>query len=532
MSRRALADLSDAGFAILQQPSMQVNFEVHHIDDRPGYLAGLLENDENTGEATIREALSVSAYGGALIAVTRAGRLSPLLRRRLKGDIIPAKLKINREKPHARVFRGSARPDLSFLYDASSSFDGIVCIEDEPHSPRFRHGQATREVLTFVSDLARGKDAPLLTLQTPVQLPPHRRGDTDIRERVEEWPRTAAIAVRFAISLPHRRAAGRLEIADRLSAFCAERGYGFWLRDARPNHTSGNWFGISDHERDRARAYVRSLPNAAGDGLVSCVLPVTFIGPARVGATHAILSCFDAYPSVSVLACSVTSLDDLTFVYLQFAAPGLDPTRLSSVNRTIDAAMRNDDNGEPEEPTDVRNPPTETVPKILPLLIPGAAERGRVPAATLRGLAARAGDFQSLAGPAFALRYSDCEERRPIWFSWQADGFDGGLSAPLLGLSAALDLVGLEPHSSDPCFGANIEYLVCREVGSSTLRGKGKLSLALDRIPDTFDDRTVEGRAYQIASRLEQAWRAELSDDATSVSVSWRENRLESHRFG
>ena len=273
VSRRALADLSNAGFSILQQPSMQVNFEVHHVHDRPGYLIGLLTDDEeSTTDEAIRETLSASAYGGGLVVVTRSGQLSPQMRQRQKGGSVPAQLKIDREKPGARTFRGSAVPNLTFLYEASDPFDGIICIENEPHAPQFRHGQATRELLTYVSGLAQEHGAPLLTLQSPTQLPPHRHIESDIRVRSEEWPRAAAIAARFAFSMHHLRATTRLDLAERLSTYCAQRGYGFWLRDARPGYKTGNWFIIRDHDRRKARQHLRSLPNLGPQSSVSCAL--------------------------------------------------------------------------------------------------------------------------------------------------------------------------------------------------------------------------------------------------------------------
>jgi hypothetical protein len=37
-SARALADLARAAYSLLNKPMMQVNFEVHHAVDNPGYL--------------------------------------------------------------------------------------------------------------------------------------------------------------------------------------------------------------------------------------------------------------------------------------------------------------------------------------------------------------------------------------------------------------------------------------------------------------------------------------------------------------
>jgi hypothetical protein len=61
--------------------------------------------------------------------------------------------------------------------------------------------------------------------------------------------------------------------------------------------------------------------------------------------------------------------------------------------------------------------------------------------------------------------------------------------------------------------------------------GQGKLSIAVDLIPDRLAEDTEEQTASQICSRLEDASRAGFSDEVTSVAVAWRENWLSDQRL-
>ena len=145
--------------------------------------------------------------------------------------------------------------------------------------------------------------------------------------------RSASIAIRFRIALDRPRADVRLQIADRLARHCEERGLGFWLGDTRPGYRTGNWFLVHPHNRKVARATYRrdADQRRAGNAADGC-LPVTFVGPARPGTTHAILSFLGQYPQIGVLACSMTPLDELAFLHLQLAVSGASRARLAAVN--------------------------------------------------------------------------------------------------------------------------------------------------------------------------------------------------------
>jgi hypothetical protein len=97
-----------------------------------------------------------------------------------------------------------------------------------------------------------------------------------------------------------------------------------------------------------------------------------------------------------------------------------------------------------------------------------------------------------------------------------------------------VDRLGLAPadaagHRSGAL---SIEYLVCRRLGASLLRGRGKMAVAKSLVEDRFRD--FRSGPAQLAADLEDAWRAELhaaghDDLVSTLSVSAREFMLSAH---
>ena len=68
---RALADLARAGHQVLDEPSMQVEFEIHHGVDRPGALADTMAALPD--DRLFAETLSSASNGAGLVVGTRVG---------------------------------------------------------------------------------------------------------------------------------------------------------------------------------------------------------------------------------------------------------------------------------------------------------------------------------------------------------------------------------------------------------------------------------------------------------------------------
>ncbi|MDT7566456.1 MAG: hypothetical protein QOG76_5080 [Pseudonocardiales bacterium] len=513
-STRALADLARAGYRVLHEPSTQVEFEIHHLADRPGALVDIAaRGSDRSGFA---ETLSSGAHGVGLVIGTRIGDspAHPGSREHQHG----AWVELEHDAGDRFGFRGSERPNLTFQHESAQTFEGVISIEDEPKRMLLRHGLAVLDTLQHIAETAlQAGEAPLLTLQCPAQLPPTNsfRESGGINGRVIEPARSSSMAIRFAIALQRPSADIRLQIADRLARHCEDRGLGLWLADTRPGYRTGNWFLVLPHDRSKARGrYRHEADHRRASNAAEGCLPLTLVGPAREGSMHAILSFLGQFPAIGLLGCSMTVLDELAFLHLQLSVNGASGARLSAVNSGIADLLASGAG------------PADVLPQVVQQLLgdhrvelPGEEHTGR--------LIDRAGDYQTVVGPALPVVAGNVR-RVPIWIGWQMRKSDAGLRTPLLALHRAVDRLGLTAadetgaRSGPP----NIEYLICRQLGATVLRGKGKLAVARTQVERRFKDN--RRGAAQLAADLEDAWKAQLradgdEDQFSDVSVSSRE---------
>ncbi|MGH3567721.1 MAG: hypothetical protein ACRDRH_17160 [Pseudonocardia sp.] len=516
-STRALADLARAGYRVLHEPSMQVEFEIHHLVDRPGGLVKIVARDP--AGSGFAETLSSGANGVGLVIGTRIGDspVHPGSREHQHG----AWVQLEHCADDLATFHGSERPNLTFQHESAQTFDGVISIEDEPKRMLLRHGLAVLDTLQHIAETAlHAGEAPLLTLQCPAQLPPTNsfQESGGIGGRAIEPARSSSMAIRFSIALQRPSADIRLQIADRLARHCEDRGLGLWLADTRPGYRTGNWFLVLPHDRSTARGRYRRVADhrRASNAAQGC-LPVTLVGPARPGSMHAILSFLGQFPAIGVLACSMTVLDELTFLHLQLAVSGASRARLAAVNSGL-AGLRAPGTG-----------PADVLPQVVGQLL--REQQFELPSDEhTERLVGRAGDYQTVVGPALPVVADNDVRRVPIWIGWQMRKSEAGLRAPLLALHRAVDRLGLAEASTDGAAdrtrAPSIEYLVCRQFGASVLRGKGKLAVARTVIERRFTDN--RRGAAQLAADLEDAWKAQLRADGdeqlfSDVSVSSRE---------
>jgi hypothetical protein len=517
-----LADLARAGYRVLHEPSMHVEFEIHHLVDRPGSLAGIIARDP-AGHG-FAETLSAGANGVGVVVGTRIADAPGRGYRQADASV-----RLENGSDEMATFRGFERPNLTFRHESAQLIDGVIAIEDEPRRMLLRHGLVVLDTLRHIAETAlHDADAPLLSLQCPAQLPPTNsfQESADVGGRRVDPARSASIAIRFRIAFDRPRADVRLQIADRLARHCEDRGLGFWLGDTRPGYRTGNWFLVHPHNRKLARARYRRDADLhrAGNAADGC-LPVTFVGPARPGTTHAILSFLGQYPQIGVLACSMTPLDELAFLNVHLAVSGASRARLAAVNSDIAGLRATSDNL------------AEVLPRIVTALLPAGAEAERVSPPTrehTERLIGRAGDYQAVVGPALPVVPDSDVRRIPIWISWQMRKSEAGLRVPLLALHRAVERLGLAAtEAAGHRSGAlSIEYLACRRMGVSVLGGRGKMAVAKSLVEDRVRDFRIA--PAQLSADLEGAWRAELhaaghDDLVTDLSVSPREFLLGGH---
>jgi hypothetical protein len=545
-SPRDLADLAQAGYVILRQPFMQVTFEVHHIIDRPGYLADYLyrpslvpasttspssaddssahnvsPNDTIRSSYLLRDAnptfgetLTSGARGLGLVIVTRTGVGvgsrrqyvgKPQLECEVDDDTIPG----------SRIFRGIARPNPTFMYETAWRFEGLICIEPRASRLRTWHCRIMRDVINYISGLAAEINSPILSLQSPAQIPPRELmiGPRTATDEENTLTPANSLAIRFTIAIENPSAKLVMFVSNRLERYCQTHGLGLWLADTRLGSRQGNWRYVCAPNPDI------SMPAAASrDGSArpvrSCI-PVTLVGPARVGSTHALTTFLSQYGGVGIASCSAISLDDLLFIHLDLSIPYISEERsLEAVNK--EQAQKSS-----------ALLPSEALARMLEMVGHGRYTDLQHTSA----LVDQAGDYRCLIGPARQVRHGDENRRMAIWFSWQMQGIEPDLAIPLQGFFGALRDVGLirrhEQGSGWSRSSPSVEYLVCRNSGNSMLRGRGKLSVLRDEALARYPDNALESRPTNLCVGIEEAWRAQTirSDDYAlrELTVAWRE---------
>jgi hypothetical protein len=500
-----------------------VNFHVHHVRDRPGYLKSRLAERS----ALLRhssEVLISNLNGVVLAAGSNRGALAQEMRVRQQGSSTPVRAKIDVELDRLEVV-GAAMPNPSFIYESAARFEALIALEVEDRVLRQFHARALLRLLAEIAQCARYEgSAPIMSMQCPVQLPPERSNVATVEEQTDIWNAPNVIAVRVVFALQNPTSQRRMKMARRLANYCSDRGYGLWLGDLRPGHAQGNWFQVQKHDRLARKRYTeRQTALRRSDVKVDKVMPITLVGPARVGSTDAILSVLRRCPGLGVAGCAITALDDVAFVHLQLTSDEIsDPTvRLGDPNRyqggvfdrlrrVVDAMgedLRDVDapDGDPEDPK--------------------ATPHSR--------LVERAGDYQIFAGPVFDIETPGGRHRRPLWFSWRQSGPEGGWLLPFTALQAALEDCGLWQGAESALANcANFEYMVCRGLDGSTYTVKGKLTVPDSLIPES--NAVVEYGATKLCVGVETAWRARLDERRVSglhwLSFAWRENFLGTSR--
>jgi hypothetical protein len=548
-SPRDLADLARAGYVILRQPFMQVTFEVHHIADKPGYLVDYLHrsrlgrdspNSPSTADdlslpnvasnegirssfssheasPSFGETLTSGARGLGLVIVTRAA-VGVGSRRQYIGGRQPECEVEDDPIRGVRIFRGIARPNPTFMYETAWRFEGLICIDPLSSPLRTWHCRMMREIINHIAYLAAEIRSPILSLQSPAQIPPRElmigpRTATDEENTVTP---ASSLAIRFTIAIQNPSAKLVMFLSTRLEQYCVQHGLGLWLADTRLGSRQGNWRYVCAYNSD-----ISTPASASRDGSarqVKWCIPVTLVGPARVGSTRALTTFLSQYGGVGIASCSAVSLDDLLFIHL-----GLSISSISDINdqRSLEAVSKEQAQKSSAEL------PSEALARMLEMLGHGRHTDHHYTGA----LVDQAGDYRCLIGPARQVSDGDENRRMAIWFSWQTRDTEPDLAIPLRGLFEALRDVRLIRRQGQGFVwtrsSPNIEYLVCRNSGNSVLRGRGKLSVVRDAALARYPDNALESRPTNLCVSIEEAWRARTmrSDryELRELTVAWRE---------
>ena len=533
LSAQELAELARAGMAVSRYRSTEVAFEVHHLADRPGYFFRLHgwppDGPPKPGKLSkpFFETLSSAAYGVGVVVRTAVRPVD------VKRSVADRPTSPKKKDDGTWVFRQSAQPNPSFLYESTSTVEGLISIVEQPDTLLAVHGQAVREVIQQIAKTASKRGHPILSLQSPVQMPPRRLTLPASDPPQDDWISSSALGVRFSIAVGDASAQERWHVAKPLADFCAGRGLGMWVTDWRPGRRSGNWFPIVRRRKRQVQRYLSDLAGIGPHRPVTLACPITLVGPARVGTTNAVMNIVKRFRPDSVIAVSVTSLDDLVFINLVLALPGrasIDEVRgdLGRATATMPAGYSCYDQ-------------LKTVLEAM-----GFEMVTQLPEAEDEDQQERIVDYQVFAGPPVVPRSGPSRTGRPLWIAWQVDRSEHGMAVPLRELAEALEGMGLierrggvaetEQAEIDEVTGhnVNIEYLVCRDLPSGRVRGKGKLSVP-DRLwrqgPLAERLQVASGHApveagRRLASQLEERWHQRLAPgpgSSSELSVGWRE---------
>jgi hypothetical protein len=492
----------------MRSPDLRIGYSLLHIKDRPFALRDVLAAEPDGHEWT--DTLASAAYGSGFVALVGPIRSESTVAE----DGMGASTSIS---GMVRV-DGSMSPNPSFIYEASDYTEMLISIDPNRNKPTVDDGLVLGVVLREISERAVEHDAPILSLETPVVIPQITYLSDDRPQRQERWRSPSGLGIRFSAALDRGRAGAQIRFADRLLEFCRERGLGLWMGDRRPGHRQGNWFRLIAHEEGRVADFRAQLPPVTERG-VTYVVPLSAIGPARIGSTNAIISALVA-AGIPILSTSITAMRDLAIIHVLLGGTGdRSVSRFGSMQKDlgVDEAIKmlSDEVGTSSDAPAVR-----------------AAER----------LAERCVDYVSVAGPSLVPRANIVKNRGVIWTSWEVPAGSIGLGATLEALLDSItdcltragdDITASESRAAE--LRPSIEYLICRRASRDTVKGRCKISVPRDAVQQSAD---VDARrapqrfsnGVELAFR-ERLWKVEAARGG-DLSVGWRELWLSRSSFG
>jgi hypothetical protein len=482
-------DMTSVGFAISHWRDEGIHFEDILAETNRKAPHRLWNVQTTDGKVLWTETLTTVGFGVATVIVgaRTAGHLT--------GEPSPA-LEVHNvvagdPEQHGPAFYGLAHPNPSFLYRGVDELEILIEIPSDPGTTALNEGHRIGDALTLgeavmkVSSVAAAHDLPLMLVQSPMAAPPAAE---------HPWPLPQSPGVRFGIAMPSGGVEDQLEIYREVHRWAEDMGCALHIGDRRGDGRRGLWHQLTVGDRSRYESRVSALPRST-EGLES-VIPVTFVGPARVGTTAAIMKYLAAH-RVPVLSVSVTPLENMAFINLLV---GLAKGR-----------------GNPFSPA-AYGSAAEILTLIGTLRLAGSAtsdeEQRKV-------IAAAPQDYRACVGRVIDVAPLD-RNKRVLWASWQ---FPEETGAPHMAISQLR--TAAEQELGDGT--VSVQYVVCRRGDAQDLRGRCKLSVSAEVDPAAEGERRSYARG-ELCRRIESRWRTLLGRGAPrsiiDVDVTWEESRL------
>ena len=393
--------------------------------------------------------------------------------------------------------------------------EGHVVIDSRPVIPTAAHGIQVRQILRLITQVAyENLHAPLVMIQGPAQVPTRGHSMRHSSLGIDLWPRSYSLAIRFAIAAGDLSAEHRRNALAPLIEHCESEGFSLALLDPRPSHRAGNWFWLLESgQGESANVASKAEP-------LQSAYPITFIGPARIGATAAIVRCLNEFDDLSIIAASAASLANLAFVSVWI---GLTHHQREALSSDLDRWHGLRDLGQAEAFTAVTS------------VLSSLGFRREISNEAEHNFKERAHDYAACHGPLLKTNYNSSQASHCVWFSIEGEQSKHALRNALSTLySAASEILapasaGLGdalPDGRDVRLG-NIDYLVARVNNAGGLRTRGKFSIPDVVIEELMPNMANETRGTMLSRRLEEEWNAQLASRASfDISAAWRENWL------
>jgi hypothetical protein len=407
-------------------------------------------------------------------------------------------LGVTAEEVEDGLFDGSVVINPDFLYDSAYSTEILLTLGHDPWRPDYADSLMITSAYKALTSAA-GSDVPILFLQSPVA--PFK--DPPPRYRVDgsgEAPRVSnGLALRMLIGLDSGSPRKRLALVRKVAWAAAEYGMGLQVTDRRFGRVRGEWWSVLRHEPDIYQRKKVELFGWAPPGIPESAQLLTFVGPARIGSSAAIVSDLMAR-NVGVLAVSEASLQEIAFINI--VAP-IAPAR--SVSEEVSAkclpiaaglgALASDCGLTRRRETGSRNPIGDTP----------------------------ATDYKVLRTGPVKLRINDSDGivYRPIWTSWEMplvrDESGQSIDVP--------ELVLQYMRASGPVTASRVDYCRARISPTGVVKGRAKISVALYLaikqldVPDQLSDLCAQSQRDVIAHLVRHG----VALRAIHLHVAWRE---------
>jgi hypothetical protein len=489
------AELAHIAARAMTQGASALEFHVRHavVPHSDGYPA---ERPDPPNEAACFVASGVELSAATWPSTFTPADLSMVNVREVKGAL---------DTDAGLSWRGSAVLNPAFLYGNARRTEILVSFGDRGWSPSYRDSRMlTRIIHGMAAAAVEAARGPIMLLQSPVapfrEAVGRNRGDgSGELLRDAEGP-----CLRMSVGIDPFEPSRRLLFDERVRAFAAEHGLGLRIVDRRSNRVRGEWFKVQDFDAALFRRRCDELFGWAPEEAPVTAFVVSVVGPARVGATLAVMKAFER-SNIGVLAYASESLTEISIAHM------LVPVASARLDRVADVAA-------------VAEPLEHGLRQL-------ARDCGLTPRS--RASSANPVDFTPALGyqllrsePApVNLRDPQSQPLFAVWV-WLDVPFEK-ISAPAVIQQVLEALRGKVPS-------ADLAYLRCHRSATNRVHARAKLAITLNPVRNKLRGLTMSQicKEVQDESRRRVAALGSLRESEFRIRVAWREKWLGGSRPG